>query len=716
VVFPRKTADGAGGGWQWEEVAVCSSHIEGFGLEVRHTPNLDWKRCDATPVYVPLLGRETELSSGVEASLFARVLQGSFVAFPFKNIVAPPPGSKWVSDGLYLEIRRDDEVLSDEVAVRDDEVVLQVLLNDVTNVGDRDSCVYLLKRAAMELLHIPPHIFAVLAAHHHHHHVDRHFSSHVASYTPSPRSHVLVNAHPAFGDAAFAAGCINEPPIGEKPSMEMRCTRLRVRPKHQQLDPSALAAWQEFVAEFPEVTEKQIFFVSLRNRYAAHEELTASYGKVYHRSYSAFGFEEAPLTARVPEDDFAADVLAMASWPERVPGWWNPTMQPLRRRVFARRSECLVRQAAGWEVGGLPVGTLLARSVAVRSRSATSGGSEPTAPSSETGTTDSEGSPVGTRTSDVEAREIGTRGGKGRAATDSTSEEVEQLVLVRDRRAYVLARKLMPRKLTPRHPSLRHPSGSVCGSQKDAGPVYRSINGLGGDAVDSSADEGITQPSPHLERTAHGSSQLCETQAMGTSETQAMDTGETQAVDTSNVRKQWAPRPRGRPPKGKGGLPKRWSHERGAWDEAVTDAVLGKAPQPVYGGKRMRGDGAVSAPTPEKLTGSFITDVDQAELSRAKVLQTWGRTDGWMDGGDGGDEWQVDSLLTFRWSTRGRRRRREFLVRWAGWSDEYTSWVASSEIDPGLIEAFEEGRGAGHVADVSNVVTGEESVGVEVVG
>ena len=37
------------------------------------------------------------------------------------------------------------------------------------------------------------------------------------------------------------------------------------------------------LAQYPEVEERQIFFVSLRSKYTTHEELTASYGKEYHR-------------------------------------------------------------------------------------------------------------------------------------------------------------------------------------------------------------------------------------------------------------------------------------------------------------------------------------------------------------------------------------------------------------------------------------------------
>jgi hypothetical protein len=40
--------------------------------------------------------------------------------------------------------------------------------------------------------------------------------------------------------------------------------QLRVLPAAQQPDPSALAHWETFAIEYPEVTEKQLWFVTLR--------------------------------------------------------------------------------------------------------------------------------------------------------------------------------------------------------------------------------------------------------------------------------------------------------------------------------------------------------------------------------------------------------------------------------------------------------------------
>ena len=106
VVFPRRSAagdDGVDGGWEWDEVAVCASSIEGYGLETRQSPQLDWGRL-RRPVYIPLLGRETEFGSADEADIFARILQGDFVAFPYSHMMPAPPGFAWASCGLYVEL------------------------------------------------------------------------------------------------------------------------------------------------------------------------------------------------------------------------------------------------------------------------------------------------------------------------------------------------------------------------------------------------------------------------------------------------------------------------------------------------------------------------------------------------------------------------------------------------------------------------------------
>ena len=65
-------------------------------------------------------------------------------------------------------------------------------------------------------------------------------------------------------------------------------------------------------------------------QYADGEELTACYGPEYHRAYATANFGPPP-TARVPADSFDEAHVRHATWPTRVPGWWNPEMQPINR-------------------------------------------------------------------------------------------------------------------------------------------------------------------------------------------------------------------------------------------------------------------------------------------------------------------------------------------------------------------------------------------------
>ena len=115
--------------------------------------------------------------------------------------------------------------------------------------------------------------------------------------------------------------------------MEMQAHRLRVRARRHQSDPFAHAQWLDFAEEYPEVCsiplhaiprplltflrpharrkvlDTLIYFVTVKDRYkdssgyADGEELTACYGKDYHRAYGTANFAPPP-TARVPYDEF----------------------------------------------------------------------------------------------------------------------------------------------------------------------------------------------------------------------------------------------------------------------------------------------------------------------------------------------------------------------------------------------------------------------------
>jgi hypothetical protein len=278
IVFPKLDAT-APGGWRWDEVEVIQSGIEGFGLAVNWPAEENrsfWKqlRC---PVYIPLLGRGTDFPTKEDAELFAKILRGGFIAFPFSECAPAPAGSTWVTDGQFVELRSDEESSMEEGRqLAADEVILQVMLTGSSGdaASNSQDCIYILKAAAIELLHMPEHVLALLTSHHEYHHVDRHFATHTACFRRGSACFTLLNAHPLFQDAAQAAGCINEPLAGESPTMVMRVARLRVC--HSEMAEEARAHWDAFVAEHPEVLGAHLYFKSLKTKYRRGEELTAS--------------------------------------------------------------------------------------------------------------------------------------------------------------------------------------------------------------------------------------------------------------------------------------------------------------------------------------------------------------------------------------------------------------------------------------------------------
>lgn len=181
IVFPCQDTS-VPGGWRWDEVIVDHSDIDGYGLRVRYTDSLDWTNLGKTgPVHIPLIGRETELQSKEDAEIMARVLQGHFLDFAFREIIAPPEGTVWVTDGVFVEPTEMKVLPAECRTIRPDETILQV---DAGELSD-GQCRYLLLSGTLKLLHIPPHIFTVLRSHQHHHHCDRHFATHVSA-TRSP--------------------------------------------------------------------------------------------------------------------------------------------------------------------------------------------------------------------------------------------------------------------------------------------------------------------------------------------------------------------------------------------------------------------------------------------------------------------------------------------------------------------------------------------------
>lgn len=196
IVIPRRGAiESPGGGWQWDEVTVACSAIEGFGLFTCASNSLDWAR-PPNQVYIPIVGRETELGSAIELDIFVRVLSGAFIEFPVERIAPAPLGSCWATNGVYVELIAIELLVDGWRRPYPRESLLQVHLQPIINCNEPDACVYLLKEAALRLTHMPDHIFAVLAAHSQHHHADRDFATHTVSYRLASDVHMLVNAHP----------------------------------------------------------------------------------------------------------------------------------------------------------------------------------------------------------------------------------------------------------------------------------------------------------------------------------------------------------------------------------------------------------------------------------------------------------------------------------------------------------------------------------------
>ena len=194
IVFPRKD-DAAPGGWVWDEVEPAASDIDGFGLLTKQSESLDWTALGDRTVYIPLLGRETEVGSAEESNLCVRILQGGFEVLASEQMAAPPAESMWATDGLYVEDQPVAELPADWRPLEPNELLLRV------DMGMDDDA-FLLKDAAAKLLQMPDHVFEVLAAHRRQHHNDRYFSTHVVAYRRAHGSHMLVNAHPIYADAA----------------------------------------------------------------------------------------------------------------------------------------------------------------------------------------------------------------------------------------------------------------------------------------------------------------------------------------------------------------------------------------------------------------------------------------------------------------------------------------------------------------------------------
>ena len=359
LVFPLRTSADAPAAmrWVWPELEAKKSFIQGFGLFPRNGGAIDWHKL-ATPLAMPYLGMETEVESSVQARVLRSVLCGSFDLLRREQLYTPE-GHVWVQDGLYITCmsQSDLDELADKPPLVDnpDEELLQVPVEPEMSAavsyidqGD-EQVVYLLKEETRSLLHLPHHIFNLLAAHADDEHADRNMSTHVVQFTRAKHEHLLVSAHPIFRHSAFIMGNVNEPPKGA-PSLELLELHLTVAADDDPLmrkngfsqDGPSLAAFRVFEAEHPEVLLKSTFFVTRKQAFEERgrgelEELTVVYGSSYKRTYSTWGHAGTPLRYHLPNDKYEEGTWERwARWPMRSPGWFNVDCQPTNRVAFKR--------------------------------------------------------------------------------------------------------------------------------------------------------------------------------------------------------------------------------------------------------------------------------------------------------------------------------------------------------------------------------------------
>ena len=126
---------------------------------------------------------------------------------------------------------------------------------------------------ARELLHLPEHVFRMLAGHADDEHADRNMATHLVQFSRDSSTHLLVSAHPLFRNSAFIMGNVNEPPKGA-PSMELHELRLALA---EDDDPLMLRAglkqradsvrhYAKFVEWHPEVETRPRTLVALPHR------------------------------------------------------------------------------------------------------------------------------------------------------------------------------------------------------------------------------------------------------------------------------------------------------------------------------------------------------------------------------------------------------------------------------------------------------------------
>ena len=128
VIFPRLTDPKAPehNRWEWPELRVSESSVQGFGLFPASTHALNWANLDR-PVVLPYLGKETEVESPTQARVLRSVLCGNFDMVQ-RSELQTAPGHEWVQDGLYVTqmAKADLAKLEKPLQVIDDPLVMLI--------------------------------------------------------------------------------------------------------------------------------------------------------------------------------------------------------------------------------------------------------------------------------------------------------------------------------------------------------------------------------------------------------------------------------------------------------------------------------------------------------------------------------------------------------------------------------------------------------------
>jgi hypothetical protein len=298
-------------------------------------------------VLLPYLGAETVCKDAHSLKLLITVLKGNFERLTVGDLVqAHPTKSRYIADGLFVV--PDDGASRGRTTLDPREELLQV-----ADGGCSGNVCYLLASEVRTALHLTgsrSHIYSLLCAHASHEHADRHFATHIATVHRKEEGFILVNAHPAYGDAIAITGMVNEPPAREGSNLKMVQGYARLLPDGDPLlverglkqPKGAQALWNESILPpegrlAPEGwSERMVMYVTTRKSYAHGSELTVDYGRSYARDYASGVHKPAikKLNYSIPRDAITPAQRAKLSWPD-MPGWFNPKQQPPRRPAFA---------------------------------------------------------------------------------------------------------------------------------------------------------------------------------------------------------------------------------------------------------------------------------------------------------------------------------------------------------------------------------------------